>query len=76
MSEKVLQGWKQIASAIGRDEKTARSYADEAIDPLPAYEYLGAIIVVESALQEWLKRQARPYRVRLKSRKKSKDRKK
>lgn len=64
MTENILQGWKDISVALGRNERSARRYAVRRMDPLPVYRHLGAIVVSASALADWKKRQAKAYQAK------------
>lgn len=55
-----LEGWKQVASAIGYSESYARGLARLAKDPLPVSEMRGRIIARSSDLRAWLARQVKP----------------
>lgn len=52
-----LEGYKAIAKAIGRSERSCKRYARRRRDPLPVYLFLGAIVIRETALKEWMNRQ-------------------
>ena len=57
--EHPIEGWKQIARAVGASERTARRLGQRARDPLPVWTYLGRMVAYPSALREWRARQMR-----------------
>jgi len=57
----LLEGWKAIAEALGRTERSCRRYARRRRDPLPVYRYLGTVVIHRAALDEWKKRQGTSY---------------
>lgn len=60
-NEQVLTGWKSIAQAMGTSIKTVQRLADRLahgeLDPLPVWDYCGAVIAYPSALRDWRGRQ-------------------
>lgn len=54
---KLIEGWKAIADAIGKSRSQTIRYAKRSWDPLPAYRRFGTIVVSETALRDWERRQ-------------------
>lgn len=63
--EKPLEGWKQIASAIGKSERTAMNYADLG---MPVYKLFGQVQAMRSEIEAWLVTQKRHVRAKRVSR--------
>lgn len=58
-----VEGWKGIAAAIGRAERTVRLWAARANDPLPVGTLGGIMRASFAELEAWMARQAsRPAR--------------
>lgn len=56
-NEIAIQGWKEIAQAMGTSVKTVQRLADESFDPLPVFDYRGQPIAYPTALRDWRGRQ-------------------
>jgi len=63
VSEKPLEGWKEIASEMGRGEKACARWADRPRDPLPVLWYEGRVLAYPSALGAWRERNTHPLQV-------------
>jgi hypothetical protein len=64
--ENKVQGWRNIAEAIGVTMPTAQKYARRKIDPLPVYwRRCGGYVVAHlTALRDWTARQDIPLDLR------------
>lgn len=64
--EKRVQGWKEIAEALGVSTVTAQGYARRKVDPLPVYwrRCGGGVVAHATALRDWLERQEIPLDMR------------
>jgi hypothetical protein len=57
----LIEGWKSIADALERTERSCRRYAKRRRDPLPVYRYLGTVVIHRTALEDWKRRQGTSY---------------
>lgn len=56
-NEHGIQGWKEIATAMGTSVRTVQRLAEENMDPLPVWDYRGQPLAYPSALRDWRGRQ-------------------
>jgi hypothetical protein len=67
-----VDGWKGIAAALGKAERTVRLWAAREDDPLPVGALGGVVRASHAALEEWTARQAtRPARPPVRARSKA-----
>lgn len=60
-AEVAYEGWKEIASALRVDEKTAYRYSIRAYDPLPVrVDFAERYYIYQTALKSWINRQDLP----------------
>ena len=64
--EQKVEGWKEIAAAIGASVGAAQSYAKKRKDPLPVYwrRCGGTVVAHATALRDWVARQEIPLYMR------------
>jgi DNA-binding transcriptional regulator YiaG len=54
-----IETWEKIASALGVSARTAQTWSQREVDPLPAKRVLGRIRASSEALRAWHERQVR-----------------
>lgn len=59
MSAWDLEGWKEIASFIGKNPRTAMRYELDTKDPLPVYRWRGHVFATSAEVRAWFERQTR-----------------
>src|SRR5919199_1684685 len=51
-----VEGWKEIAAAVGKVERTAMDYAKRNVDPLPVWKGPEGVWAYKSAIRDWVAR--------------------
>ena len=52
-----IEGWKELTSLVGRDEKTLRAWASREGDPLPISDVGGRVCAIREEVTGWLRRE-------------------